>query len=105
MLDPWPAIEILASEILTMFANLSYRLFLTPAVIAAHLAIPVHAKSNSGEGYCSLKWEAELLSVCPSYFRGTAFSLHSHLHLQLKADYSIWETPCSSLCCPVQSAG
>lgn len=34
MPDPWPAIEILASEILTKSTNLFY-LFLTQAVIAA----------------------------------------------------------------------
>lgn len=29
MLDPWPTIEILASEILTKLTNLSYLLFLS----------------------------------------------------------------------------
>lgn len=35
MSDPWPAIKMLASEILTKLSNLSYLLFLSCTVITA----------------------------------------------------------------------
>lgn len=36
MSDPWPAIKMLASEILTKLTNLSYLFFLSCTVITAH---------------------------------------------------------------------
>lgn len=39
--DPWPAIKMLASELLTKLTNLSYLLFLSCTVITVHwLALP-----------------------------------------------------------------
>lgn len=47
MSDPWPAIKMLASEILTKLTNLSYLLFLSCTVITAHWpALPFLCKQR-----------------------------------------------------------
>lgn len=47
MSDPWPAIKMLASEILTKLTNLSYLLFLSCTVITAHRpALPFLCKQG-----------------------------------------------------------
>lgn len=101
MSDPWPAIKMLAGEILTKLSNLSYLLFLSCTVITAHWpALSFLCKQrlillkDRGASSSSL--------LCPSFSKRSTFSLHSQLYLQLKnADHNIWETPHGPLCCPV----
>lgn len=47
MSDPWPAIKMLASEILTKLTDLSYLFFLSCTVITAHWpALPFLCKQR-----------------------------------------------------------
>lgn len=79
VLDPWPAIEISASEILTKLTNLSYLLLARQWLLSTRLlSHPCAPKVELSWKILGLEAGRRMTSMCPSCSRRNASSLYSH---------------------------